>query len=320
MFNWAILAPGKIAGKFADDIQYVTDAKIHAVASRSLDRAQAFADKYDAPHAVGSYEELSTIPDIDCVYIASPHTNHFEHTMICLDAGLNVLCEKPFAMNQAQVQEMIAKAKSKKVFLMEALWTRFFPFMDAVDNIIQNGIIGKPWSLSADFGFEAAYDPASRLFDKELGGGALLDIGIYPIFMVLYHFGYPNKITATADFAPTGADQVDHITFQYKDGRSATLHATILKDTKCECIIRGDQGEINIHPRFHETKSISYLTNHDEQTIDCGFDGRGYRWEIEHVQKCIRGRLTESPKMSHDFSIDLIRLLDEVSRIIGLEY
>lgn len=319
-FNWAILAPGKIANKFAEDIQYVEGAQVHAVASRSLERAREFADKFNVPHAVGSYEALLNIPDIDCVYIASPHTYHFDHTMMCLEAGLNVLCEKPFAMKESEVQQMIDKAQEKGVFLMEALWTRFFPFMNEVDNLIDNGVIGKPWSLSADFGFEADFDPSSRLFDKVLGGGALLDIGIYPIFMALYQFGYPDKITARAEFAETGADTIDHITFHYEDGKTAQLHATILEDTKCECVIRGDQGEIYIHPRFHETKSISFITNHDETTIDCGFEGRGYRWEIEHVQECIQSGLKESPMMGHDFSIQLIRLLDEVSGLIGLRY
>lgn len=319
-FNWAILAPGKIAGKFASDLEYVKGARVHVVASRSLDRARAFADKYNAPHAVGSYEALFNIPDIDCVYIASPHTSHFDHTMMCLEAGLNVLCEKPFAIQESEVQQMVDKAKEKGVFLMEALWTRFFPFMNEVDHLINNGIIGQPWSLTADFGFKAEYNESSRLFDKSLGGGALLDIGIYPIFMALHQFGYPDKVSATAEFAKTGADTIDHITFDYDDGRTAQLHATILEDTKCECVIRGDQGEIFIHPRFHETKSISFITNHDETTIDCGFEGRGYRWEIEHVQECVRSGLIESPKMSHDFSIQLIRLLDEVRGLIGLSY
>jgi len=227
MFNWAILAPGKIAGKFCDDLQYVNGAQVHAVASRSLDRAQEFAKKYNASHAVGTYEELLNIPDIDCVYIASPHTFHFEHTMMCLEAGLNVLCEKPFAMEESEVKQMVAKAKEKDVFLMEALWTRFFPFMQEVDNLISDGIIGSPELMSADFGFTADYNPESRLFNKKLGGGALLDIGIYPVFMALYQFGYPDEITASAEFAATGADTIDHITFKYTDGRSAKLHATL---------------------------------------------------------------------------------------------
>jgi len=319
-FNWAILAPGKIAGKFADDLKYVDGAVVHAVASRSAERAFEFAKKHKAAHAVGDYKELINIPDIDCVYVASPHTYHYEHTMLCLEAGLNVLCEKPFAMHTRQVKEMVSLAKAKNVFLMEAMWTRFFPFMREVDHLLKKKVIGKIRSLNADFGFEAAYDPKSRLFDKALGGGALLDIGIYPIFMALYHFGYPDKITANADFAPTGADQSDHILFEYRDGRSAKLHATIMKVTDCKCIIRGDLGGINVHPRFHESKSISYQINGVEKTIDCGFEGRGYRWEVEHVQQCINNGLMESPIMNHAFSVQLIKLLDQVAKIIGLEY
>jgi len=319
-FNWAIIAPGKIAGKFASDLQYVPDAKVHAVASRSIQRAQAFATQYSAPHAVGSYEALLGLPDIDCVYIASPHTSHFDHTMMCLEAGLNVLCEKPFAMQESEVQQMVDKAKEKGVFLMEALWTRFFPFMNEVDHLIDNGVIGKPWSLTADFGFRAVYDATSRLFDKALGGGALLDIGIYPLFMALYQFGYPDMITAKAEFADTGADTIVHVTLEYADGRTANLHSTIVEDTKCDCVIRGDQGEIIIHPRFHESRSISFITNHDDMTIDCGFEGRGYRWEIAHVQKCVQEGLKESPLMPFEFSLQLMRLLDEVRGLIGLAY
>lgn len=319
-FNWAILAPGKIAGKFADDLQYVNDAALYAVASRSLERAQSFADQYSIPHIFGNYHDLLNLDDIDCVYIASPHVFHYEHAMMCLDADLNVLCEKPFAMNQNQVNEMIAMAQSKNVFLMEALWTRFFPYFAKIQELIDSKVIGEIIVLEADFGFEAPYDPSSRLFDLKLGGGALLDIGIYPVFMALAILGYPDEIVAKATYAETGADQTNKIIFHYSNGKKAELTASIIEDTKCDCRLHGMAGTIEVNQRFHESKAITVVRPGRRTEVDCSFDGRGYRWEAAHVQDVIKQGLKESPIMSFDFSRQLIKLLDEIRGLLNIQY
>ncbi|RZL08150.1 MAG: Gfo/Idh/MocA family oxidoreductase, partial [Hymenobacter sp.] len=182
-YNWAILGPGNIARKFAQDLALVPQARLHAVASRSLDKAQAFATDFGAAHAVGSYEELLTVPDIDAVYIATPHSEHYAHALLCLRAGLPVLCEKAFAQNASQAQEMIAVAREKGVFLMEAFWTRFFPAIAQALDLVATGHIGEVKHLVADFGFNTPYQPTSRLFDPALAGGSLLDVGVYPLFI-----------------------------------------------------------------------------------------------------------------------------------------
>ncbi|MBT8219410.1 MAG: Gfo/Idh/MocA family oxidoreductase [Bacteroidia bacterium] len=319
-FNWAILAPGHIANNFIQDLSHVDDANVIAVASRSLDRAKAFADQYAIPTAVGSYEELLKIPDIDCVYVASPHVFHFEHTMMCLEAGLHVLCEKPFAMDSEEVDQMIQKAKENDVFLMEAMWTRFFPWTEQVLQKIEDGAIGDILSLQADFGFHADYNPEGRVFNKILGGGALLDIGIYPVFAALLFLGYPDEVTAKGEIGPTGVDHEVDIRFSYKNGGVANLRATLIEDTMNECIIKGTKGRIEVDPRFHQSKGYRIFKDNSEQQIDCGFEGKGFRWEIAHVQQCIKSGLKESPLMTFEFSSQLIQILDWVRQEIGLSY
>ncbi len=205
-YNWAILGLGNIAHKFAEDLALVPGARLHAVASRSLDKAQAFAATYGVPHAVGSYEDLLAVPDLDAVYIATPHSEHHAHTLLCLRAGLPVLCEKAFALNARQAQEMIEVAQAQGVFLMEAFWTRFFPAIGHALELVRAGRIGEVKHLVADFGFAATYEPAGRLFDPVLAGGSLLDIGVYTLFISQLFLGTPTTVRAVATPTGTGVD------------------------------------------------------------------------------------------------------------------
>ncbi|MFN4146244.1 MAG: Gfo/Idh/MocA family protein [Runella sp.] len=321
MTRWGILAPGRIAHKFAQDLQQVADTQLVAVASRDLGRAQAFADQYHAQYAYGSYEALVQCTELDVVYIASPHVGHFEHTLLCLRAGIPVLCEKPFAMNLLQVQEMIATAHEQKVFLMEALWTRFMPTTLKTLEIIKSGAIGKVLGVKADFGFKAPYDPMRRTFNKNLGGGALLDIGIYPLFFSYLILGMPAKVTAQAVFGATQVDESTGMTLTYSNGTFAFLDCTFMAKTNCEAFVYGEKGTIRIHPRWHESKTVS-IEYEDGMTETFSFERNtwGYDYEIKEVNDCLKSKALQSQKWSHEDSLNLIQLLDEVRQVIGLDY
>ena len=256
--RWGILACGGIAEKFADDLVHVKDGYLAAVSSRDLSKAQQFASKYGKDvKAFGSYEAMVNSGEIDVVYIASPHGLHHQHTLLCLHAGIPVLCEKAFAINSKQVAEMIQTAKAKKVYLMEALWTRFHPSMAKLQEILASGVIGEVVHLMADFGFKADYIPEARWFNPALTGGSLLDIGIYPLFISKLVLGLPKTIKASATFAPTGVDMNCTMIATYASGATATLFSTFAAKTDTTCTIYGTKGKIFIHSRFHETKGIT---------------------------------------------------------------
>ncbi|WP_428657123.1 Gfo/Idh/MocA family protein [Runella sp.] len=321
MTRWGIIGPGRIAHKFAQDLMQVANAKLTAVASRDLGRAQLFAREYGATYTYGSYEEIINCPELDVVYIASPHIGHFEHTLLCLNAGIAVLCEKPFAMNTAQVSEMIHVARSKNVFLMEALWTRFLPTTLKTLEIIESGAIGKVLGVKADFGFKAPYDVDRRTFNKDLGGGALLDIGIYPLFFSYLILGKPTKITAQAIFGATKVDESTGMTLTYNDEKFAFLDCTFMAKTPCEAFVYGEKGSISISSRWHESKEVT-VEYADETTETFTFDRPtwGYQYEIEEVNACLTAKKLESDGWSLTDSMNLISLLDAVRQEIGLVY
>lgn len=320
-FNWGIIGPGKIARKFAEDLAALPHARLHAVASRSLARAQDFATAFGAPHAFGDYDAFCACEGLDAVYVASPHTSHCEHTLLCLRAGLPVLCEKPFGLNAGEVAQMVAAAREHRVFLMEALWTRFLPTTLKVLELIEQGAIGPVLSVKADFGFQAEFDPHSRLFSPALGGGALLDIGIYPVFLSLLLLGPPTDIKTLAHLAPTGVDDEMGILLRHAHGRSAHLHCTLRARTKTEAFIYGEQGTLHLHTRWHEPTSMSLLREGERpQDFHFDFGTNGYSYEAAEVMRCLGAGLLESPLMPLDFSTQLIGLLDAIRADAGLRY
>jgi predicted dehydrogenase len=244
--KWGILACGRIAKKFASDLKYVNGAELVAVASRDLEKAKAFAAEFPAKYVVGSYEELVELEDVDVIYVASPHSHHYEHTLLCLNHGKAVLCEKAFAINAKQAEEMIVLARSKKVFLMEALWSRFLPHYLKVKTLIEEGKLGQIRGVLANFGFKPADPVPQRLFDPALGGGALLDIGIYPVFLAQSILGVPDEIIAHMNPAPTGVDEQCAIQFKFRDGRSASLFSTLASNLETDADIFGSSGRIRL--------------------------------------------------------------------------
>lgn len=321
VIKWGIIGLGNIAHKFAEDLVTLNDSKLYAVASRSQQKANDFASKYNAIKAYDSYESLAKDPNIDAVYIATPHVLHQENTLLCLENGLAVLCEKPFAMDINEVNEMIEQAKAKNVLLMEALWTYFLPHYEYVLKALKDKIYGKVLKLEADFGFFRAFDNSSRLFNKSLGGGSLLDIGIYPIFCALSSLGIPKNITATATYFENGADSSCDMVFEYKNATTAILKSTLLKDTPGEAIFYCEKGIIKINGGFHAPTTVTLMPdNSNLETLNFGYNTNGYNYEILHFNELLRNNKTESDVMTFKFSEQLIKTLDLVRSIIDLKY
>ncbi len=317
--KWGIIGLGKIANKFATDLATIKDAELVAVASRSQENATNFAEKYNAEKAYNSYEALAKDPEVDAVYIATPHSFHKAHSILCLQHKKAVLCEKPFAMNADEVTEMIAVAKENNVLLMEALWTYFLPNYKYVLDIFNSKTFGELKELKADFGFKPVYNTEGRLLKKEVGGGSLLDIGIYPIFAALSTLGEPENIEANATFFETGADSECNMVFKYQNAK-AHLKSTLLENTKTEAIFTFQDAVVKINTMFHQPATVTIFKDDKEETIDFNYNTIGYNFETIHFNQLIRDHKKESDIMTFDFSRKLIKILDEVRNIIGLVY
>jgi predicted dehydrogenase len=317
--RWGIIGLGKIANKFATDLATLDNTVLVAVASRNQQNADEFAEKYNVKKAYNTYEELAKDADVDAVYIATPHSFHKQHSILCLQHKKAVLCEKPFAMNLQEVTEMIAVAKENNVLLMEALWTFFLPHFNYVLELVKNEKFGKLIGLEADFGFKPSFNSESRLFKKEIGGGSLLDIGIYPIFAALSALGKPDAIEAKATFFETGADSECKMVFHYKQVKAA-LRSTLLEETKTEAIYTFDAAIVKINTQFHAPSTVTILQGKNEETINFGYKTIGYNFEAEHFNTLLRAEKKESDVMTFEFSRNLIKTLDAVRELIGLEY
>ena len=320
-YNWGIIGLGNIAHKFAHDIQLVEDATLYGVASRNIEKARKFGQTYNSTKCYGSYKELLNDSHIDVVYIATPHAYHCELALEAMDAGKAVLCEKPFGMNRVEVEKLIAKSKEKKVFLMEALWTRFIPATEKLLSLLKSDIIGDLKSVRADFGFKAVFEPEKRLFKKELGGGALLDIGIYPIFISLLTLGVPTEIKALATMFPSNVDSSCSMIFGYDSDQSAVLDANLLANTPIVCWLHGTKGSLKMSNPFHSTKEISFFKDRElVETYNLEYTGLGYYHEILDVQESLKQNKLESEKLPLSFSLELISIMDKVREEIDLNY
>lgn len=321
--KWGIIGAGKIAGKFATDLATLPQANLYAVASRTKEKAAAFAKTFQFQKSFGSYEAMLKDPDLEVVYVATPHVFHCAHALLCMDYGKAVLCEKPFAMNTKEVQLMVNKAKEKKVFLMDALWTLCLPHILKTKAIVESGQLGNLVSVKADFGFRADFDPNSRLFDTNLGGGSLLDIGIYPALLALFLLGKPKTITAAAHIGQTNIDEECAVFLDYGNGQTANLHATLLARTPIEAYVYCEKGYIHIPSRFHEhVKGITILEYDGlkESFIPFDYQVVGYKYEAAEVMRCLSEGKLESELVPLQFSLDLMGLLDSIREQIGLVY
>ena len=319
--RWGIMGAGWIADKFTRDLKLVPDAQLYAIGSRTIEKAQDFANVYGAIKAYGSYEQLAADPDVDVIYIATPHILHCENTLMCLNYGKAVLCEKPFAMNEGQVSQMIAKAREKKLFLMEAMWSRFHPSLKKVLELVQSGVIGDIIHVKSDLGFKAAVNPAGRIYNPDLGGGSLLDVGIYPAFITTLLLGEPSEIISKSTLTDRGIDTSMAVTLKYAKGQLASLFSSVVTDTITETDISGTEGWIRMNSKWFIPNSVTLSLNDGfKETFEFECNGNGYEFEVMEVNKCLQNGLTESPDMPLDFSLQLIRLLDAIRKQNGIVY
>lgn len=318
--RWGIVGPGKIARKFADDLIQVSNTELTAVASRNSERAKLFADIYQIPHVFSDYNQLFECTDVDVIYIATPHTFHKEIAIKAMKAGKHVLCEKPMGVNANEVNEMLTVAKEKKVFLMEALWSRFNPTIKKVKAITEKGDIGELRYINADFAFYALDRPIeSRLFNLDLAGGSILDIGIYPVFLAYLLLGKPERVEAVSNFNSIGTEIQTSIIFQYKNAQ-AILNSSLANDSRMSAEISGTKGSIILEPRFHETQGYIIKTDSITESVALPTIGIGYTHEIIEVNNCLRENRIESLLWSHQNSLELISLLDTIRAKSGVRF
>jgi len=322
--RWGILGCGRIARKFVSDLLLIEDAELVAVASRDKNTAALFAKDFPCKYVFGSYEELVKNDDVDVIYIATPHSHHYEHTLLCLHHNKAVLCEKAFAINSRQAKEMIALAREKNIFLMEALWTKFLPHYKKLQELLQQKSLGEIKSMLVNFGFKPPNPPSQRLFDPLLGGGTLLDIGIYNVFMTLAVLGKPDSIEATMVPSSTGVDEQLSVLFKYKSGAMAQMFSSFLTNLPTQAEINGTEACITLTTRFYEPSAIIQMykqVSGERQIIHVDKEpGFGYHYEARHVNECLKKGLTESPVMKHADTLLLMEVMDEIRKIAGIKY
>lgn len=322
--RWGILGCGRIARKFAADLKLVDDAELIAVGARALSTAEAFASDFPSKHIHGSYEALVSDPEVDVIYVATPHALHHEHVMLCLKHKKAVLCEKAFAINYRQAKEMIDFANAQNTFIMEAFWTRLLPHYLKMKDMIAEGKIGSIKFINAEFGFKPTPPFPPRLYDPSLGGGALLDIGVYPIFLALDLLGKPDQIDAAMTPASTGVDEQCAIRFTYKGGAIAHLFCSLSSNLATGADIAGDQGRIRMTHRFHgPTTLLEYYSGIVDTRETVPFEkasGNGYEYEARHVNECLKKNLIESPVITHHHTLLIMQTLDTIRAKVGIKY
>jgi predicted dehydrogenase len=320
-FNWGIIGPGRIAEKFANAIPLAGGSKLVAVSSRNIDRAESFAKRFGAHSFHDNYEELAKDKNIDAVYVAVPHALHSHVAIKCLENGKAVLVEKPFALNEHQVTEMIDASQKNNCFLMDGMWTRFLPAIQKTLELVKEGLIGEIRQIRADFGFKAKYDPGDRLFNMHLGGGCLLDVGVYPLFLCQALLGYPKSIKAKAQLSATGADEHCEAELNYENAE-AEISCSFIQDTARTAEIIGTKGRINIPSSWYKAGRLTLITEDQKEPKEFVFDPviNGFEYEIREVMRCNEMGLIESPLMTHDFSLKLARTMDTIRKQISVKY
>ncbi len=319
--RWGILGTGLIATKFATGLRVLPDAELSAVGSRAQATADAFGDKFDVPRRHTSYQALVEDPEVDVVYVGTPHSLHRDHSVLALQAGKAVLCEKPFAINAAEAKQVIAVARQEGHFLMEAMWTRFLPAMQRVRQILVDGVIGDVRMATADFGFRTPFDPQHRLFDPHRGGGALLDVGVYMVSLASMVFGPPSRATGMAHLSETGVDEQSAAILGYDGGQLFLLHTAVRTETPQEAILMGTSGWLRIHSPWWcpDTLTLS-IPGQEAEEIRLPHEGNGYNYEATEVMNCLRAGELESAVVPLDESLEVMKTMDQIRAQWGLRY
>jgi predicted dehydrogenase len=319
-FSWGILGPGGIARAFAKDLTYLEGHTVGAVGSRSLINAQVFANDFGGT-AYGSYEELVNDSTIDAIYVATPHPAHHDNVILALNAGKPVLCEKPFAVNAAEAQAMVDAASHNKVALMEAMWARFLPHYAKVREIIASGVLGPILSIHADHGQRLADQNIPRLVDPHLAGGALLDLGIYPISFTHMILGNPLSINSSAVMTNKGVDAQTSMIFTYESGAQSVLTTTMIEQTPCRAVVAGLHGWLEIDRTFYNPASMRVILNDGSVTqYPSTYTGHGLREQAESFKQLVQSGKLESEILSWQDTIDIMKTMDAVREQIGLKY
>jgi predicted dehydrogenase len=318
--RWGILGTGKIAKAFANALKDTPGAVLAGVGSRTLEGAQAFANEFGGT-AYGSYEELVQAFDVDLVYVGTPHPAHVDNVRMALNAGKGVLCEKPFTMNRIEAEELVALARSKQLFLMEAMWTRFMPALAEVRRVVESGEIGRVTQVIADLGFKAEFGQEHRVFNPLLGGGALLDLGIYPLSIAVALLGPVEAVAAQAELGPTGVDEQTGFLLRHRGGGMSVCSCSLRARLPSELTIAGELGHVRMNTMFHRAQTVTVVrADGIARTVPTPFIGNGYVHEAVEAQRCWQAGLIESPGMTHDDTLALMGVMDEVRRQIGLQY
>ena len=318
--RWGIASTGRVAGYFAEALTRVADAEVVAVASRAQQSADQFGDRHGISRRYPSYEALADDADIDVVYVGTPHSRHYADTLLYLEADKHVLCEKPFALNQSQAATMCETARARGRLLMEAMWSRFLPAYVELRKLVAEHRIGDVRMVTASFGFRAPLDPSHRLFALELGGGALLDVGIYPVQLAAMVLGEPDHVAAVGEIGTTGVDEQIVVVMTFSGGPIAVAEAAIRTNLPCTARISGTDGAIEV-PAFHHCPSfLDVSAGGPPARVDLPFDGNGLHYQAEEVHRCLHAGLQESPVMPLSDTRAIARTLDRARAQIELVY
>lgn len=322
IYNWGILAPGRIAGKFATELSTLPNARLLAVGSRDAVRAAAFAKEYGAERSYGSYEELVCDPEVDLIYIASPHSHHALQAQLALSHGKAVLCEKALALNQREVGQMIQTAHEHHTLLMEAFFVPHQPSYLEAKRVVESGRLGKIKHINSWFGFnKSPYDANHRLLNRELGGGALLDIGLYCVFDTLWFLGLPQTVGAQAKLADTGADESVTMQFDYPDGVTASLYCSFYSAIGFGTDIFCEKGIIRLRRNSAIEQSVEIeIAGQNSERLEWPEHECGLKLEAAEAMRCMENRQTESAVMPHQMSLNLIMTLDRIRKEAGIHY
>lgn len=314
--KWGIIGPGAIARDFVNDLQTLVGFPHVVVGVMSVDgeEAQRFAMEHQISRAFDDLDLFLEEASPDIVYIATPHTTHYSYSMACLHRHVAVLCEKPWALDPEEAQNMVDLARAKGVFLMEGMWIRFLPSIRQLLVLLERHVIGSVHSLSAEIGFRAPYDLTNRFYNPALGGGSLFDVGIYPIYLSLLIFGMAMKIQAAARIGPSGVDESCAMVFEYFEGAYALLESSIIKDTRREACIFGENGVIIVKSPWYEKSPAIEVKYYDgrQEAYSTEWAGRGFQYEIREVEECLRHKTIESKRHSHMTGIQLSSLINIV--------
>lgn len=320
MIKWGIIAPGGIANSFAKEVINTKDGILSAVYGRNEERTKEFANKHNIEKYYIDINEFLNDDNIDAVYIATPHTYHMEYAKKCVQAKKHVLCEKPFSYNYKTGKEVLEIAKENNVFIMEALWTLFLPTVNKVKSWIEEDRIGKVKLITASFGLKSEFNINHRLYNPDLAGGALLDLGIYPILFANHIANsYPKEIKASAEFTQSNVDESDIINLKYEDGILASLKCSLVAKFDNTAVIYGEKGKIVV-PRFWSSKEAYLYTEENAEKYIDDYEEAGYKYEIEEANTCIENNKLESNVASHKITLQLAEIMDDIRRQIGLVY